>query len=254
MLVPAVLTGIFTNPCTMLDFFIGFDVEKYNTFADIFFAQSEIRSWVPLVIGLVIVPIIIIFISLLCGVESKHMRWGILSFKEIPRRINNNIMPVFKLVLAFLLLMQLYAVVCTTITFMWIKIFKKYVTALTLTIITNVFLFILLLIVFATVSLMLPIMSITGLNMKKAFVESMMLVKGKFIKILFAILLPLVIPYTIMGVLSAYFNAWWLKIVNAVMYLFIYSYYITFMYVTYCDIADIDREDLKNKYLKLMEG
>ena len=44
-----------------------------------------------------------------------------------------------------------------------------------------------------------------------------------------------------------------IKLFNIFLFVYIFSYYITLMYTTYLDIEDIDREDLKNKYLKLVE-
>lgn len=254
MLVPGIIVGLLTRPCTMLEFFMNFNIDKYQTFADIFLSQSELNSWIYLVVSIVLIPIVMIFVSELCGLESKHMRWGVLNGKEVVKKINNNFLPVFKIVVMFLILMQLYAVICSTMTFMWVKIFNSYVATLTLVIITNVLLFIVLLMCITSVILTLPIMTITGLNMRKACIEALMMIKGNFLKMFFAITIPLIIPYAIMGVLTVFVNSWWIKLINALIYVFIFSYYITLMYVAYCDIADIDREDLKNKYLKVMEG
>ena len=95
-------------------------------------------------------------------------------------------------------------------------------------------------------------MSITGLNLRKAIAESITLLKGKFFRMLFAIVIPMIIPYILMAVFAAY-GFWWRKIINIFLFVYIFSYYITLMYTTYLDIEDIDREDLKNKYLKLVE-
>lgn len=250
-LVPAVVMGLLTEPCTMIQLFANFDQTKFVSFGDVFFAISEV-NWKSVVVGIFAVPIFSIFFSIVCGLESKHMRWGILSGQGLLKRVNNNFVPVFKLILVFIVMMELYAVICTLFTFLWVKAIKKAVVALTLTIIFNVIFFIVLLSSMVLLSLTLPIMSITGVNMRKAMARSTALLKGKFFKMLLAVVLPMLIPYAIMATLAA-FGFWWRKIINIFLFVYIFSYLITLMYTTYLDIEDIDREDLKNKYLKLVE-
>ncbi len=76
--------------------------------------------------------------------------------------------------------------------------------------------------------------------------------KGKFFRMMFAVVIPMIIPYVVMATLAA-FGFWWRRIINIFLFIYIFSYYITLMYTSYLDIEDIDREDLKNKYLKLVE-
>lgn len=250
-LVPSIVMGLLTEPCTMIQLFVNFDQSKLVTFGDVFFAVSEI-NWKSVVAGVFALPIFSAFFSIVCGLESKHMRWGILSGEDLLKRVNNNFLPVFKLVLVFIFIMELYAVVCSLFTFLWVKAIKKAAVALGLTITINVLLFLVMLCAMVLLSLTLPIMSITGLNLRKAIAESITLLKGKFFRMLFAIVIPTIIPYILMAVFAAY-GFWWRKIINIFLFVYIFSYYITLMYTTYLDIEDIDREDLKNKYLKLVE-
>ena len=251
-LVPSVVMGLLTEPCTMIQLFANFNQAKLVTFGDVFFAISEL-NWKSVVAGIFAVPIFSIFFSMVCGLESKHMRWGILSGEGLSKRINNNFLPVFKLMLVFIFVMELYAVICSLFTFLWVKVARKAVVALGLTITVNVILFIVMLSAMILLSLTLPVMSITGVSLRKAIAESITLLKGKFFRMMFAVVVPMLIPYVIMAVLAA-FGFWWRKIINIFLFIYVFSYYITLMYTTYLDIADIDREDLKNKYLKLVEG
>ncbi len=250
-LVPSVVMGLLTEPCTMIRLFAHFDQSKLVTFADVFFAISEL-NWISLLIGIAAVLIFSVFFSIVCGLESKHMRWGILSGKGLSKRINNNFLPVIKIMLVFLFIMELYAVICTLFTFLWVKVIRKTVVALTLTIIFNVAFFLVMLFAMILLSLTLPIMSVRGLNLRKAIAESVSLMKGKFFRMLFAVVVPMLIPYVVMAVLAA-FDFWWRKIINIFLFVYVFSYYITLMYTSFMDIEDIDREDLKNKYLKMVE-
>ncbi len=250
-LVPSVIMGLLTEPCTNIQLFANFKPETMVTFGDVFFAVSEL-NWKSVVVGIFAVPIFSVFFSIVCGLESKHMRWGILSGEGLMKRVNNNFLPVFKLMLIFIFVMELYAVICALFTFLWVKVIQKTAVALALTITINVLLFIVMLCAMVLLSLTLPIMSITGLNLRKAIAESITLLKGKFFRMLFAIVIPVIIPYVLMATLAA-FGIIWRKIINIFLFVYIFSYYITLMYTTYLDIEDIDREDLKNKYLKLVE-
>lgn len=251
VLVPSVIMGVFTEPCTMIRLFANFRLDELNTFSDVFFGVSEL-NWLSFLIGIFALPILAVFFSVVCGMESKHMRWGILSARDIGKKINNNFLPVIKLLFIFVLAMELYAVICALFTFLWVKVTGRFYVALGLTIVTNVVLFLVLLSAMVLLSLVLPIMSITGFNLRKSIAESTSLMKGKFFKMLFAIVIPMLIPYVIMATMGVY-DFWWRKIINTFIYAFVFSYYITLMYTTYMDIADIDREDLKNKYLKMVE-
>lgn len=251
MLVPSLIIGMLTEPCSMIKFFAEFNQNELVTFGDIFLTQSEL-NWKSLLIGLLLAPIVMIFISMLCGLESKHMRWGILSADGLWKRVNNNFLPVFKLSILFLLSMELYALICSAFTFLWVKVIRNAAASLAVTIVTNVLLGLVLFAVMLLLILALPIMSITGFNMRKALGESIVLLKGKFFKIVFAVVVPLIVPYIIMAVLAS-FGFWWRIFINTILYMFIIPYIITLMYVSYCDIADIDREDLKSKYLKIVE-
>ena len=86
-LVPSVVMGLLTEPCTMIQLFANFNQAKLVTFGDVFFAISEL-NWKSVVAGIFAVPIFSIFFSIVCGLESKHMRWGILSGEGLSKRIN----------------------------------------------------------------------------------------------------------------------------------------------------------------------
>lgn len=245
-LVPAIIIGGGTEPCSMLQFFINFPHGNYNTFGDIFLAQSEL-SWRSILIGIVIFPLFIASISAFAGMISRHFRYGILNFDNFARRINNNFLQVFLLSVMFLLLTQIYAIICTSITLVWVTTIGINTTSLALTIVTNLIFMAIVLVIFAFCSVALPIMSISGLGIKKALAESIRLVKPKIFKVIIAIVLPLIIPYTIMGVLAG-FDFWWRKIINPFIFLFIIGYLMILMYIIYCDVADFDREDIKDKY------
>lgn len=241
--VPAVIIGTATEPTSLLIYFRDFLSSNSKTFVEIFNANSEMNLMSAL-LALIIVPIVMLFISALCGIESKHMRLGEFSMNRIMTRVNNNFLSVIKVGIVFVLIFQLFALFSTSFAVMWIAIFGIGRRALAFIIVTDVILMVALIYVMSSMLLWLPIMSITGLSMRKAFVENLEMIKGKTIKLFLSVAIPLILPFAVMSPL-AYFDVPFRMIVNVAMYWIMLAYYITLMYVSYCDIADIDREDLK---------
>lgn len=246
VIVPAILVGITTEPSSMLMFFVGFMDVDYTSFGQIFLAQSELH-WRTLLISIAVVPIAITFLSGACGLVSRQMRFGVVDLKNFHRRINNNFILVCKAALILLVMSQIYAVLCSATTFFWIKIFDAKEGALVMTIIFNSLTMFIFIMAIAVFSLSVPTMSITGLGMRRGLAESASMIKGHFMKYLTAIFVPIAIPYAIICTLAAY-DFWWRRFIYPIFFAYMFAYYISLLYATYCDIADVDREDLKNKY------
>ena len=246
VIVPAILVGLTTEPSSMLMFFVGFTDADYTSFGQIFLAQSEM-NWKSLLISVAVIPIVIAFISGACGMVARQMRYGVVELKDFHVRINNNFILICKTVFILIVVSQIYAVFCSAATFFWVKMFDDKLWALSLTIIFNSLTMFIFIIVGSLFSLAVPTMSITGLGMRSGLAESAKIIKGHFMKFLVAVFVPIAIPYTIICTLAAY-DFWWRRFIYPVFFVFMFAYYISLLYATYCDIADVDREDLKNKY------
>lgn len=240
-LVPAILLGLLTNPASIARFLTSF--KDLNGFTGIFGAISEM-NWKSVLVSIVIIPVIMIFISAMCGVVSKHMRRGVLSFDKFFRRVNNNILHAFVIGLALLIGLQLIALFFSSFATLWIKIFGNGRIALTLSLLTLFVLWVIFLSIVSLCVIWMPTMSITGLNPAKALAESFRNVRGKFLKLFIAVSLPLV-PYFAITIPFAYFNIPARQIVYIIIYLLYIMYYVTLMYAAYCEINDIDREDMR---------
>lgn len=240
-LVPAILLGLLTNPASIANFLTSF--KSLESFRSIFGSISEL-NWKSVLVSIAVIPVILIFVSAMCGVVSKHMRRGVLSFDKFFRRVNNNILHALVIGLALLIGLQLIALFFSSFATLWVKIFGNGRVALTLSLLT---LFVLWLIFISTVSLCviwMPTMSITGLNPAKALAESFRNVRGNFLKLFLAVSFPL-IPYFAITIPFSYFVIPGRQIIYIIVYLLYIPYYVTLMYVAYCEINDIDREDLR---------
>lgn len=240
-IVPSLLLGFLTNPASNMEFIRDF--ANLHTFTEIFSAMSELNLK-NFLIALPVFPVLLVIFSAASGIISKHMRRGIFNFNKFFRSVNNNIM--YTLVVGFSLLaaFELAALLNASFATLWIRSFGNGRIGLTLSIVTMSVSWIILLLI-ATVSLLwLPTMSVTGLNPAKALAESFRSLKGKIWKVLFAIALPLVFYFAICAPLS-YFVVPARQFVYTLVYLFMLPYALILMFAVYCDVNDIDREDLR---------
>lgn len=244
-LVPGILLAIFTNPTSVLNLLVKIanDPDK-EMFITIISTVSEIRWW-RILIFVPVLPICAVFVSALAGYESKHMRLGIININGFFRRVNNNIVNVIIIMLMFVILMQVFALLFSAITFLWVKVCSSVVACVVLSSITAVILMILCLFFVTIFVPLLPIMSITGLSVGKAMAESVKAVRGNIFKLFFAVCIPLIPIYLVLGLLGAY-EVPYRKLVTCVMYTLMIMYYFTLMYCSYFSLLDIDREDLRN--------
>lgn len=240
-IVPSLLLGFLTNPASNMEFIRDF--ANLHTFSEIFSSMSELNLK-NFLIALPVFPVLLVIFSAASGIISKHMRRGIFNFNKFFRSVNNNIM--YTLVVGFSLLaaFELAALLNASLATLWIKAFGNGRVGLTLSILTICVSWVILLLI-ATVSLLwLPTMSVTGLNPAKALAESFRNLKGKIWKVLFAIALPLLFYFVICAPLS-YFVVPGRQVVYTLVYLFMLPYALILMFTVYCEVNDIDREDLR---------
>lgn len=240
-IVPSLLLGFLTNPASNMEFIRDF--ANLHTFSEIFSSMSELNLK-NFLIALPVFPVLLVIFSAASGIISKHMRRGIFNFNKFFRSVNNNIM--YTLVVGFSLLaaFELAALLNASLATLWIKAFGNGRVGLTLSILTICVSWVVLLLI-ATVSLLwLPTMSVTGLNPAKALAESFRNLKGKIWKVLFAIALPLLFYFVICAPLS-YFVVPGRQVVYTLVYLFMLPYALILMFTVYCEVNDIDREDLR---------
>lgn len=240
-IVPSLLLGFLTNPASNIEYIRDF--ANLHTFTEIFNAMSELNLK-NFLIALPVFPILLVIFSAASGIISKHMRRGIFNFNKFFRSVNNNIMYTLVVGLSLLAAFELAALLNASLATLWIKAFGNGRVGLTLSIITICVSWVVLLLIAAVSLLWLPTMSVTGLNPAKALAESFRNLKGKIWKVLFAIALPLLFYFVICAPLS-YFVVPGRRVVYTLVYMFMLPYALILMFSVYCDVNDIDREDLR---------
>lgn len=240
-IVPSLLLGFLTNPASNMEFIRDFT--NLHTFTEIFSTMSELNLK-NFLIALPVFPILLVIFSAASGIISKHMRRGIFNFNKFFRSVNNNILYTLVVGFSLLLAFELVALLNASFATLWIRIFENGRVGLTLSIVTMCVTWVILLL-FAAVSLLwLPTMSVTGLNPAKALSESFRSLKGNIWKVLIAIVLPLLIYFAICAPLS-YFVVPGRHIIYTIVYMFMLPYALILMFSVYCEVNDIDREDLR---------
>lgn len=246
-LVPGIILGLFTEPTSIFKFLLNIDANIESGFSAIFSNVSEL-NWFSLLFGIILLPIFSVFISALCGIESRHMRLGIRDLKGYFKRVNNNILPVILMTIVLLLALQIMALLFSAFSYLWIKTISYIPLAIGLTVTTAVVFMLILLVLVSLLIIWLPTMSITGLNAKKALGTAFSNMRGKIFNVYLAVTLPLIPMFAIMCLMSAY-DFRFAFLINIILYSFMVMYFVTLMYVAYCDINDIDREDKKDPFL-----
>lgn len=247
-IVPGVLLGLLTDPTSMFHYIVNIGNLSNPTYGDIFLSATEL-NWISFGIGIIVIPIVAMFISALCGIESKHMRLGVKNYRNFFKRVNNNIMYVGLVGLMLIIALELMGIIFTSFAFLWAKVISSTAIAIALNLIIAGVLMILMLFLFSWCIIWLPTMTITGLNPKRALVQTMVNVRGKkLFKLFISVVLPLIPIFGISCTLT-YFDIKFRKIFYIVAYTFMFMYYVTLMYTSYCEICDIDREDKKPSFV-----
>ena len=189
----------------------------------------------------------IIFVSLILAFIEKHMRIGKRSFKGVLNKLNDNIVPVFLLLLLFLCIFELWSVIISALMVMSAIIFSGKVLYFFCILIGIIF-FILLFMVLGLFVIWLPCILITGFNYSEALIYSVSLMSEHKKDII----ISLVVPYLLCNVIVAivhFFIGYSAGIaVLIIAFILYFTYYTSLMYVIYFYLTNEKREDLKKKY------
>ncbi|MEG1608298.1 MAG: hypothetical protein RR348_00375, partial [Clostridia bacterium] len=123
--IPAILFGSFTNPCSIFEFSLKFDVTKINTFWDVYQQVNEgTKTWVQFLLICVSFLITIVFMSVMIGNVQTKMRFGELkknNWKTFFKKVNNNFLAFFFCFLLVCVLSGLFGLVNTAFAYFYIR-------------------------------------------------------------------------------------------------------------------------------------
>lgn len=245
-ILPALVLALMIEPASVYNLLIDFTSSVEKSFLEMWLSATDI-SWRGVAFLIVGGLTLILFVSAMSGLFERDMRLGDLSNRHFFARVNNNFLIMLRVFVVMIIILECYGFICSSLIYLWIKVFKAKAIRLALSIISVVMITFLAAIVVSYSILWCPTMVFTGLNGRKAVIAELRLTKGNFWRIFVAVVLP-VIPVFSLIYVTNYFDIKILRfIVDLIAYIFFIGYYTVLMFVAYCDISGTDREDLKKK-------
>lgn len=247
MTVPAVVACFLSTPYWEVAFVAGFDGAPYKSVGDTFhliFGDSWKYIWPAVLVSLVQ----IFGAAFLMSVMDRHFRTGRLSFRSPLTMVNNSVFPIA----VGVVVMGGFSVLWRFVLFGLVSLIQVSAGAMALpagvavaTIaVVAVGMFVIHVIAITPMLFWAPIMFIYGYKFRDAAASSFKLIAGK--KLYRALLLPMIVCaglQLLVGFLQL--AAWAVIIINFAVFLLTNSYVAAFIMLTFYDISELDRRDLK---------
>lgn len=247
MLIPSIAACFLSTPYWEVSFVAAFDYMPFRSASQTFrilFGDSWQYLWPVVIIAILQV----VGAALIMSAIDRHFRTGRLSLRDPLRMVNTSIFPmaigvtvmsVFSIVWRFLLfgLVMLTQVISNALSFS---------NGATIAIISAiaVILFVLHAMIIMPLLFWSPVMAIYGYRFRDAAATSFKLISGK--KLFLGLLLPMIICAGIqllIGFLQVHFAIAW--VVGFFVFMFTNVYITVYTMISFYDISDLDRRDLK---------
>ena len=197
-------------------------------------------------LGLIAVFAVFLLVCLVIAYVQRTMKVGGKSLKMPFIKMNETIIPVFLILIIFLLLFQLFALFASLLVDLLLR--ANPATYRILIPIILILLYTILFVVIILLFMAIPIMVVTGYRFREAISYSIKLSNKRVFKFTLAILLPIIFVVTLSVVLNFVTKIDALRIVlSGAIIWFILMYYPVLMMTTYYDITGMSRMDIKRK-------
>lgn len=249
----AIVLGFFAKPMSSVTFIPNYISSEINSFGDMFYLMSNGNSFKY------IYPMFLIFFTLLASVSAilsvieKHFRTGKLAIKKPLSEINNNLIPVLKIILVLTLVMivcTLLSVALDTLAHYLIAGWgKPNIASMIVVMLISIFFFILFFSLFAPLVFMIPKMSIFGLSFYDSLTAAYDIVSNNKFKIIFGGILPFMIVAFIEFLISFFNVPKFVSVIySTLFYAFIISYVCSYFMIIIFETSNLERRDLKKYY------
>lgn len=258
VIIPALIYTIFIIPTSSFDFIVThFDTMEVTKFWDIFIVINDASKWYDwkyIVFFFTIMAFTIIIFSSYIGKVQATMKYGrpyYTGLKGVFKRTNEHMFTTIKIGVLVFFAMEIFAMSMSLLTTFVLKVTQL---AWLRILLIMVFGFIGLSLAFYVLAWMIcavPNMTMRRIGLIKSAGMSTHMVASHITKIVGGILIPMIISYIpimAFAALDLVFDNILLTIVkylfNFLFYAFSFTYYITFMYIVFFDVNEIEREDL----------
>ena len=245
-ILPAIIFTLTSSPVSIFNKIIELTTLEGANFVNVWLGATEL-GWQGLLYLILSGLMFIIFTSAFAGLMERDMRLGDLTHQKFFHRVNNNFLIVLKVFIVFVLFLEIFGIINSSLVYLWYKVFSSKEIFITMAVLSVTITTIIFVALASLGILWIPTMVMTGLNMRKSLVESLRLIKGKVFKTVLAIMLP-AIPFYGLVMLTNYFDIAWLNFFSELMLnIFACGYYFVLMFVLYFEATGLDREDKKKK-------
>jgi hypothetical protein len=225
---------------------MNYDSEPKKFFA-IWTFDSNMLEYV---LALVFTFVILIFcVSIIISVITRSFRIGVFKLHKPLTDFNDNFQPVFSASITYLFTLIAYKVVITTLLGLW-KTIENHYLSLAISIITICIITILAAILTTHISLIVPIMSATGLKLKDAFLKSIQKVGESLVPISTGLWIPVMIKAILGSIIALTEIKYLLLGMDILLNTFLFSYLVVYILIVYYEIERIKREDYTPHYFE----
>ena len=250
-LLPALLYAFFVKPCSIIEYSLK-ELNDTHTFGQIMKFINDMSSVARFIVFPIMFVVTVVMLSGMIGSMQKKMRFGKI-FSDYSKtfftRVNNDFFAVFKTFLFLCGVNILFGFVMSSFIFFFIQIASA--NAFWIIPVVYCILFLLLIVALTWVMLCLPIMTMKGFGFLRSIKESLRIVGQDFVKFFVGYIIPMaisVVPVLLISIFDFNGQKFWAIIINFIFYVWTFVYTITYMYVSYYELEQIEREDLKQNY------
>ena len=136
-ILPALVLALMIEPASVYNLLIDFTSSVEKNFLEMWLSATDI-SWRGVAFLLLGGLMFIIFVSAMSGLFERDMRLGDLSNRHFFARVNNNFLIMLRVFVVMIIILECYGFICSSLIYLWIKVFKAKAIRLALSIISVV--------------------------------------------------------------------------------------------------------------------
>lgn len=240
VVLPCILFGVFLRPMEALWVIANVDTARLLSFFDIYLHATGFDSYpIPTLLCLVLLACTI---AVVVATVDRHLRIGELKFRNPLKRINENFWVVFPILLALILMKEIFDVLALLFAYLWLATTSGALTTV-LILLSYGLVYFVYIVLTALLMMWIPHSLNTGLSVARSLASSVKTARAHSVSMTMMIAVPAIV---LAGV--NFLGIWLGGVVNmvtsAITYFFFILYLIVTMYVVYYDAMGYEREDL----------
>lgn len=240
VVLPCILFGVFLRPMEELWILANVDTARIMSFFDIYFHTTGFDSY-P-ILTLVCLVLLACTIAVVVATVDRHLRIGELKFRNPLKRINENFWVVFPILLALILLKEVFDILALLFAYLWLSTTSGALTTV-LILISYGLVYFFYIALTALLMMWIPHSLNTGLSVARSLASSVKTARAHSVSMTTIILIPAIV-FAGVNFLGIWLGGVVNMVTSAVTYFFFVLYLVVVMYVVYYDAMGYEREDL----------